>query len=106
MTFAPAAFLLVQGHVDANDAGANEDSDVVAFAKKTLPTLKDHLKMVEDALANKPCDPLPGDGSIPEGAQIHFRIATRHATAVSLASPGRITIKRGMARSAANCSTG
>jgi putative membrane protein len=36
---------------EANDAGANEDSDVVAFAKKTLPTLKDHLKMVEDALA-------------------------------------------------------
>jgi putative membrane protein len=36
---------------EANDTGANEDSDVVQFAKKTLPTLKDHLKMVEDALA-------------------------------------------------------
>ena len=36
---------------EANDSGAKEDSDVVAFAKKTLPTLKEHLKMVEDALA-------------------------------------------------------
>jgi putative membrane protein len=36
---------------EAGDSGANEDSDVVAFAKKTLPTLKEHLKMVEDALA-------------------------------------------------------
>ncbi len=36
---------------EANDSGNKEDSDVVAFAKKTLPTLKDHLKMVEDALA-------------------------------------------------------
>jgi putative membrane protein len=35
---------------EANDAGAKEDSDVVKFAKDTLPTLKDHLKMVEDAL--------------------------------------------------------
>jgi len=35
---------------EANDSGAKEDSDVVAFAKKTLPTLKEHLKMVEDAL--------------------------------------------------------
>jgi putative membrane protein len=35
---------------EANDAVAGEDSDVTAFAKKTLPTLKDHLKMVEDAL--------------------------------------------------------
>jgi putative membrane protein len=36
---------------EAGDAGAKEDSDVVKFAKDTLPTLKDHLKMVEDALA-------------------------------------------------------
>ena len=36
---------------EANDTGAKEDSDVVAFAKKILPTLKHHLKMVEDALA-------------------------------------------------------
>jgi putative membrane protein len=36
---------------EANDAGAKEDSDVVKFAKDTLPTLKEHLKMVEDALA-------------------------------------------------------
>ena len=36
---------------EAGDTGAKEDSDVVAFAKKTLPTLKEHLKMVEDALA-------------------------------------------------------
>jgi len=36
---------------EANDSGSKEDSDVVAYAKKTLPTLKDHLKMVEDALA-------------------------------------------------------
>jgi len=35
---------------EAGDTGAKEDSDVVAFAKKTLPTLKEHLKMVEDAL--------------------------------------------------------
>jgi len=35
----------------ASDTGAKEDSDVVAYAKKTLPTLKEHLKMVEDALA-------------------------------------------------------
>jgi len=36
---------------EANDTGTKEDSDVKAFAKKTLPTLKEHLKMVEDALA-------------------------------------------------------
>ena len=36
---------------EASDSGAKEDSDVVKFAKDTLPTLKDHLKMVEDALA-------------------------------------------------------
>lgn len=36
---------------EANDAGAKEDSDVVKFAKDTLPTLKEHLQMVEDALA-------------------------------------------------------
>src|SRR4051794_32468451 len=36
---------------EANDAGTKEDSDVKAFAKKTLPTLKEHLQMVEDALA-------------------------------------------------------
>lgn len=35
---------------EANDAGAKEDSDVVKFAKDTLPTLKEHLQMVEDAL--------------------------------------------------------
>lgn len=36
---------------EANDSGTKEDSDVKAFAKKTLPTLKEHLQMVEDALA-------------------------------------------------------
>jgi len=36
---------------EANDTGTKEDSDVKAFAKKTLPTLKEHLQMVEDALA-------------------------------------------------------
>lgn len=36
---------------EANDSGAKEDSDVVKFAKDTLPTLKEHLKMVEDALS-------------------------------------------------------
>jgi len=35
---------------EANDTGAKEDSDVVKFAKDTLPTLKEHLQMVEDAL--------------------------------------------------------
>ena len=36
---------------EANDTASGEDSDVKEFAKKTLPTLKDHLKMIEDALA-------------------------------------------------------
>ena len=36
---------------EANDSAAKEDSDVVKFAKDTLPTLKEHLQMVEDALA-------------------------------------------------------
>ena len=36
---------------EAGDSGAKEDSDVVKFAKETLPTLKEHLKLVEDALA-------------------------------------------------------
>ena len=36
---------------EAGDTGAKEDSDVVKFAKDTLPTLKEHLQMVEDALA-------------------------------------------------------
>ena len=35
---------------EANDPGVKEDSDVKQFAKKTLPTLKEHLQMVEDAL--------------------------------------------------------
>ena len=36
---------------EAADKSAGEDADVPAFAKKTLPTLKEHLQMVEDALA-------------------------------------------------------
>jgi putative membrane protein len=36
---------------EANDTGAKEDSDVKKFAKDTVPTLKEHLQMVEDALA-------------------------------------------------------
>jgi putative membrane protein len=36
---------------EANDTKPGEDRDVPAFAKKTLPTLKEHLQMVEDALA-------------------------------------------------------
>jgi putative membrane protein len=36
---------------EANDAKAGEDHDVPTFAKKTLPTLKEHLQMVDDALA-------------------------------------------------------
>jgi putative membrane protein len=36
---------------EANDSGSKEDSDVVKFAKDTLPTLKEHLQRVEDALA-------------------------------------------------------
>ncbi|HET7512886.1 MAG TPA: DUF4142 domain-containing protein [Chthoniobacterales bacterium] len=35
---------------EANDSGAKEDNDVITFAKNTLPTLKEHLQMVEDAL--------------------------------------------------------
>ena len=34
----------------ANDTGTTEDSDVKKFAKDTLPTLKEHLQLVEDAL--------------------------------------------------------
>ncbi len=35
---------------EANDTGSKEDSDVKKFAKDTLPTLKEHLHMIEDAL--------------------------------------------------------
>lgn len=35
---------------EASDSGSKEDSDVKEFAKDTLPTLKEHLQMVEDAL--------------------------------------------------------
>jgi len=35
---------------EANDTGTKEDSDVKEFAKNTLPTLKEHLQMVEEAL--------------------------------------------------------
>jgi putative membrane protein len=35
---------------EANDSASGEDADVKAWAEKTLPTLKDHLKMVNDAL--------------------------------------------------------
>jgi len=35
---------------EATDTGAKEDSDVVKFAKETLPTLKEHLQMIDDAL--------------------------------------------------------
>jgi putative membrane protein len=35
---------------EANDSASKEDSDVKKFAKDTLPTLKEHLQMVEDAL--------------------------------------------------------
>ena len=35
---------------EANDVKSGEDRDVPAFAKKTLPTLKEHLQMVQDAL--------------------------------------------------------
>lgn len=35
---------------EADDSGTKEDSDVKEFAKKTLPTLKEHLQMVEEAL--------------------------------------------------------
>ncbi len=36
---------------EANDSGGKEDSDVVKFAKNTLPTLKEHLQMVDEAIA-------------------------------------------------------
>jgi putative membrane protein len=36
---------------EASDTGAKEDSDVVKFAKDTLPTLKEHLQMVDEAIA-------------------------------------------------------
>lgn len=36
---------------EANDMKEGEDRDVPKFAKDTLPTLKEHLQMVEDALA-------------------------------------------------------
>ena len=36
---------------EANDTKPGEDRDVPAFAKKILPTLKEHLQMVEEALA-------------------------------------------------------
>lgn len=35
----------------ANDKGSAEDADVKAWAEKTLPTLKEHLSMINDALA-------------------------------------------------------
>lgn len=35
---------------EASDPGSKEDSDVKKFAKDTLPTLKEHLHMIEDAL--------------------------------------------------------
>lgn len=36
---------------EANDAKPGEDRDVPSFAKNTLPTLKEHLAMINDALA-------------------------------------------------------
>ncbi|MEO7166889.1 MAG: DUF4142 domain-containing protein [Spartobacteria bacterium] len=36
---------------EANDSASKEDSDVKEFAKKSLPTLKEHLQMVNDAIA-------------------------------------------------------
>ncbi len=35
---------------EAADTGSKEDSDVMKFAKDTLPALKEHLQMVEEAL--------------------------------------------------------
>ncbi len=36
---------------EANASGSAEDADVKAWAEKTLPTLKEHLSMINDALA-------------------------------------------------------
>ena len=36
---------------EANDTKPGEDRDVPAFAKKTLPALREHLQMIDDALA-------------------------------------------------------
>ena len=36
---------------EANDAKPGEDRDVPSFAKKTVPTLEEHLAMINDALA-------------------------------------------------------
>lgn len=36
---------------EAADAKTGEDRDVPAFARNTLPTLKEHLAMIKDALA-------------------------------------------------------
>ena len=36
---------------EANDEKAGEDRDVPKFARETLPTLKEHLAMINDALA-------------------------------------------------------
>lgn len=35
---------------EANDSGSGEDADVKAWAAKTLPTLKEHLSMVNEAI--------------------------------------------------------
>ena len=36
---------------EANDSGAKEDSDVAKFAKETVPALKEHLQMIDEAIA-------------------------------------------------------
>ncbi|MGH8092561.1 MAG: DUF4142 domain-containing protein [Chthoniobacterales bacterium] len=38
---------------EASDVKPGEDRDVPKFARKTLPTLKEHLQMVEDSLAKE-----------------------------------------------------